>query len=155
MRERRVWVSSRRTKKTKKTQKLERDYTGDARDNWRRRGRRENSIDRNSSETFVCVLCVKKKYNVPARRRRTCCSRTRRRWPWFLFLLMKCVVCVCPFVCLPGQGQDKLFSYEILCMYVCSVCQVPVLVSSLLNFCNPAIELLLARTKANPGKNSG
>jgi hypothetical protein len=30
MRERRVWVSSRRTKKTKKTQKPERDYTGDA-----------------------------------------------------------------------------------------------------------------------------
>ena len=89
-------MSARRTKKTKKTQKPERDYTGDARDNWRRRGRRENSIDRNSSETFVCVLCVKKKYNVPARRRRTCCSRTRRRWPWFLFLLMKCVVCVCP-----------------------------------------------------------
>lgn len=53
-------MSSRRTKKTKKTQKPERDYTGDARDNWRRRGRRENSIDRNSSETFVCVLCVKK-----------------------------------------------------------------------------------------------
>ena len=89
-------MSSRRRKKTKKTQKPERDYTGDARDNWRRRGRRENSIDRNSSETFVCVLCVKKKYNVPARRRRTCCSRTRRRWPWFLFLLTKCVVCVCP-----------------------------------------------------------
>jgi hypothetical protein len=53
-------VSSRRTKKTKKTQKPERDYTGDARDNWRRRGRRENSIDRNSSETFVVCYVLKK-----------------------------------------------------------------------------------------------
>jgi len=53
-------VSSRRTKKTKKTQKPERDYTGDARDNWRRRGRRENSIDRNSSESlFVCYVLKK------------------------------------------------------------------------------------------------
>ena len=52
-----------------------------------------------STETLLKrlrVLCIKKKYSVPARRRRTCCSRTRRRWPWFLILLMKCVVCVCP-----------------------------------------------------------
>jgi hypothetical protein len=52
-----------------------------------------------STETLlkrlVCYV-LKKKYSVPARRRRTCCSRTRRRWPWFLFLLMKCVACVCP-----------------------------------------------------------
>ena len=53
-------MSSRRRKKTKKTQKPERDYTGDARDNWRRRGRRENSIDRNSSESlFVCYVLKK------------------------------------------------------------------------------------------------